>query len=140
MWKLYGHSYESFHPYSKPTKGLNGENWREEKAPGEIIPVYDPLCHVNVFHRSKVYHWDEALPWWESDVDYWIWCHYHRKFPGLCLGSHVDTQVRGIMEEAHKDVERSHLNTMCAWSHIRLKWMGYHQYIGKDLDLIFGNT
>lgn len=140
MWKLYGHSYESFHPYSKPTKGLTGDSWRDEKAPGEIMYVYAPLCHVNVFHRPHVYHWDEALPWWESDVDYWIWCHYNQKFPGLCLGSRVDTQIGGIMAEAQKNLGESHLDTMCAWSHIRLKWMGYHQYTQQDLDTIFGNS
>lgn len=136
--KHFGEDYQSYHPYSKPTKGLKGDNWRYKRRPGEITTTTTPLCHVNVFHRPKAYYWDEALPWWESDIDYWIWCHYHKRRIGLCLGARVDTQVRGIMHEAQKDVDLTHLNTMIAWVHMRIKWGGFHTFQSEDMKVIFG--
>jgi len=135
MWEIHGRKYNSYHPVAAPKGGLEGPQWTRLKTPRKVVPVSDPIAHVQVFYRPDVYHWDEALPWWESDCDYWLWMSYHKKTGALCMGARVDTYVRGIIESVDPEsVPRGHLDSSVAWHHIRRKWGAFMPLGEKEFE------
>lgn len=132
--------YQSYHPYSKPAKGHTGPDWRTKLEIGRVIETGEPIAHVNMFHRSQVYHWDEALVWWESDADYWWWLRHQNKLAAICCGSRVDTSIRGIVDNLTKtETYMENLRTGEAWHYLRRKWGDFMPMSEDDRQLVMGH-
>jgi hypothetical protein len=136
--KEWGGEYASYHPYSKPTWDFKGLDWRETPEPGKVMPTTMPIAHVTMFHRPDVYHWDEALVWWESDVDYWYWMKKHKKVAAVCCGARVDTSVRGIVDNLPW-ADGEELRTGEAWHYLKRKWINEIDMSEDDYKQITGH-
>lgn len=81
----------SLHPYSFSPKWALGPTYRHDGMKGVgVAELTQPSMHVSLFKRSNLFRWNEDLPFYESDTDYYRTLEKNGLKAGVSLAARVD--------------------------------------------------